>query len=261
MNDTQPVAGRRLIGKRALVTGGGSGIGRAAAVRLAAEGARVAVVGRRLETVAETAEEIETSGSAALAIQADVGDEQAVIDAFERCRSEWQGLDILVSNAGVELAEDAAVHELELSAWERTIRTNLTGTFLVCKHGVRLLMESGRGSVVIVGSPCGMYGNELGFHAYSASKGGVHGLARVMANEYAQQGIRVNVVVPGLVRTPINDAFYENESLVEATMRSIPLGREGRVEEIAAAIAFLASEEASYAVGSLFMVDGGLTAI
>ena len=191
----------------------------------------------------------------------DVGDGYAVIAAFERCRSEWQGLDVLVSSAGVELADDAAVHELELSAWDRTIRTNLTGTFLVCKHGVRVLMESGGGSVVIVGSPCGMYGVELGFHAYSASKGGVHGLARVMANEYAEQGIRVNVVVPGLVRTAINDAFYEDESLVEATMKSIPLGREGRAEEIAAAIAFLASEDASYAVGGLFMVDGGLTAI
>ncbi len=115
--------------------------------------------------------------------------------------------------------------------------------------------------MVIVGSPCGMYGVELGFHAYSARKGGVHGLARVMANEYAKQGIRVNVVVPGLVRTAMNDAFYEDESLVEATMKSIPLGREGRTEEIAAAIAFLASEDASYAVGGLLMVDGGLTAI
>ncbi len=104
------------------------------------------------------------------------------------------------------------------------------------KHGVRVLMESGGGSVVIVGSPCGMYGVELGFHAYSARKGGVHGLARVMANEYAKQGIRVNVVVPGLVRTAMNDAFYEDESLVEATMKSIPLGREGRTEEIAAEI-------------------------
>jgi NAD(P)-dependent dehydrogenase (short-subunit alcohol dehydrogenase family) len=261
MSDTQPGPARRLIGKRALVTGGGSGIGRGAALRLAAEGARVAVLGITLDTVVQAVDEIEMLGGEALAIEADVGDEQAVTDAFERCRSEWQGLDILVSNAGVELAEDAAVHELELSAWERTIRTNLTGTFLVCKYGVRLLMASGGGSVVIVGSPCGMYGLELGFHAYSASKGGVHGLARVMANEYAQQGIRVNVVVPGLVRTPINDAFYENESLVEATMRSIPLRREGRVDEIAAAIAFLASDEASYAVGSLFVVDGGLTAI
>lgn len=257
---SESTIGKRLSGKRAVVTGAGSGIGRAAAVRLAAEGARVAIVDRDFDRAVEVAENIAGRGGDAMAVQADVGNEKSVIDVFAQCRTRWEGLDILVSNAGVELADDAAVHDLELSAWERTLRTNLTGTFLACKHGIRLLMASGGGSVVITGSPCGMYGKELGFHAYSASKGGVHGLARVMATEYAPKGIRVNVVVPGLIRTPLNTAFYENESLVEATLRSIPLQREGRAEEIAAAIAFLASDDASYAVGSLVMIDGGLTA-
>ncbi len=191
------------------------------------------MVGRRLQTLAETVEQIETSGAEVLAIQAVVGDEQAVSDAFDRCRSEWRGLDILVSNAGVELAEDAAVHELELSAWERTIRTHLTGTFLVCKHGVRLLMESGRGSIVVVGSPCGLYGNELDFHAYSASKGGVHGLARVMANEYAQQGIRVNVVVPGLVctlsTTPSSSALLAVRGVIRLVAAGVGGGSRDRL--------------------------------
>ena len=253
----------RLVGKRAMITGASSGIGRATAIRFAAEGARVGLLARREAELNEVARLIEATGGEALVVPTDVALEDQVESAVHRIVAAWGGLDIVVGVAGIELIEggDTRVDQLELAVWQQTLDVNLTGMFLTCKHGIRALLANGGGAVIITGSPTGLYGLALGEHAYSASKAGCHGLARVMANEYAREGIRVNVVVPGWIDTPINAPVFADPNLVEAINQTIPVRRPGRPEEIAAMNVWLASDEASYAVGGYFVVDGGQTAV
>lgn len=252
-----------LVGKRTLVTGAASGIGRATAIRFASEGARVALLdlnGRQLEQVAA---EISRSAGECLAIPTDVSSEAEMAAAVDRIVAVWGGLDAVIGVAGIELyAEgDTNVHELDLAVWQRTLDTNLTGMFLTCKHGIRALLASGGGSVVLTGSPTGLSGFAAGETAYSVSKAGVHGLGRVVANEYANQNIRVNIVIPGFIDTPINAAFMDDAAAVAEVTRGIPLARPGKPEEVAGMFLWLVSDEASYVTGGLFMVDGGQTAV
>jgi NAD(P)-dependent dehydrogenase (short-subunit alcohol dehydrogenase family) len=248
-----------LRGRNCLITGAGSGIGRACAQRFAAAGARVACVDRdaaALEALSETLRD------SVVPLVCDVADEASVADAFRTIREEFATLNVAVLAAGVYLADDSAVHMLSLGAWQRTMSVNLTGMFLTARETVRVMLAgSGGGSIVFVGSPTGIFGMEVGMHAYSASKGGVHGLARVMAHEYAAQDIRVNVVVPGCVRTGLNEKYLAVPGAVDDIVTKIPLGRIGEPEEIAGLVAWLSSDDASYATGGMFTVDGGLTAI
>jgi NAD(P)-dependent dehydrogenase (short-subunit alcohol dehydrogenase family) len=250
----------RLAGKRAIVTGASMGIGRATAERFAAEGARVGLIARRPGPLDEVVRAIGDAGGTALALPADVSDEAALSAAIDRAAEAWGGLDIVVSNAGIEVPdEDAPVHRLELAAWRRIMDTNLTGQFLACKHGIRHLLEAGGGAVVCVGSPCGIMGFCTNEPAYSASKAGVMAMARVMAADYVDHAIRVNVVIPGLIDTPMNDHVMKDPELREKWTSGIPMKRAGTAEETAAVILFLASDEASYVVGSSYVVDGGQT--
>lgn len=253
----------RLDGKRALVTGASSGIGRATALRFAREGARVGLLARRAGELESLAADIRSDGGEALVLPADVSQEEQVAAAVARIVEAWGGLDIVVGVAGVELIAggDTRVDQLELSAWQTTLDTNLTGMFLTCKHGIRALLATGGGSVIVTGSPTGLYGLALGEHAYSASKAGCHGLARVMANEYAKDNIRVNIVVPGFIDTPINAPVFAEPALVTEICQAIPARRPGQPEEVAAMMVWLASDEASYATGGYFVVDGGQTAV
>jgi NAD(P)-dependent dehydrogenase (short-subunit alcohol dehydrogenase family) len=254
------VGGGRLEGKRAVVTGGGSGIGRATALRFAHEGARVGVIDLDEEAVRETAAEIVAGGGIARATPADVTIEEEIQTAIGDTAAKWDGLDIVLANAAVQLfGEDDRADRLELEVWGRTLGVNLTGVFLTCKYGIRALLESGGGSVVCTGSPTGLFGLAPGFDAYSASKAGVHGLVRVLAIDYAADGIRVNAVVPGFTETPLVRQVTGSER--EALLHRIPLGRPGSPQEVASMILFLASDESSYATGGIFCVDGGLTAI
>ena len=253
----------RLAGRRALVTGAGSGIGEATAELFAKEGARVGLLGRTIAKLERVAGQIRADGGECVVLAADVSNEHAVKGAVRQIVDAWGGLDACVAVAGIEPWDrgDAAVDQLELDVWREVVDVNLTGMFLTCKHAIRAMLEAGGGSLVVTGSPTGMYGTALGQHAYSASKAGCHGLARVMAAEYANRGIRVNCVIPGFVETPITAGVFADPAWLERVTRGIPMGRAGRPEEVAALNLWLCSDEASYAVGGYFMADGGTTAI
>jgi NAD(P)-dependent dehydrogenase (short-subunit alcohol dehydrogenase family) len=251
----------RLDGRLAVVTGAASGIGRASAIRLAQDGARVALIDVSEPGLAETASVI---GPTSLSLPTDVSSEDSVASAMQTIASEFGGLDIVVANAGIELIEDgdARVDELDLSAWQRTLDVNLTGVFLTCKHAIRLLLAGGRGgSVICTVSPASFYAAAPREHAYTASKGGIASLVRIMASDYASDGIRVNGVIPGFTNTPLNAPVLRDPAMVAEIVKTIPLARPGEPEEVAHMMAFLASDEAAYVTGAFFAVDGGMTAL
>lgn len=249
---------RRLAGKTALVTGAGSGIGLAAARRFAAEGARVYFADINLEA-ARAAAAAAGPGTAA-ALPMDVSDESSVAAGYAAIAADGP-LDIVVANAGIQLfGQDAKVGDLDLAVWERTVAVNQRGAFLTLKHAVRA-MEGRGGSIICTGSPTAVVACGQTFTAYSSSKAGVHGLARVAAADYAGAGIRINTVVPGYTETPLVQAIATDPAsragLVNATM----LGRAGTAADLEGIMVYLASDDSAYATGGLFTVDGGLTAL
>ncbi|HTO26318.1 MAG TPA: SDR family NAD(P)-dependent oxidoreductase [Gaiellaceae bacterium] len=249
-----------LEGKRAIVTGAGNGIGRETAKVCAREGARVGVLDVDAEAAARTVGEVESAGGEALALVADLTDEAAVEGAVAAAVSAWGGLDSVLGCAGVQLAgQDDRADRLSLETWRRTIDINLTGMFLIAKHGIRALLDGGGGTVVLVCSPTGLFGCAPGYDAYSTSKAGVYGLVRVLAADYAQDGIRVNGVVPGYTITPMTEWVTPDEHA--ALLETIPLRRAGQPEEVAEVMAFLASDRTPYTTGAVWSADGGMTAI
>jgi NAD(P)-dependent dehydrogenase (short-subunit alcohol dehydrogenase family) len=251
----------RFAGKRIIVTGASSGIGRAAAIRLAREGARVALIARGRERLGAIATEIGPD-TGTLVLPADCADEASIAAAIDQAAEAFGGLDIIISNAGIELlGQDDRVDRLDLAVWHRLLQNNLDGQFLTCKHGIRHLLASGGGAVVCVGSNCGYLGMATNEPAYSASKGGVYAMMRVMAIDYAREGIRVNMVVPGFIDTPMNEPVMRDPNELRYWSDQIPIGRAGSAEECAAAILWLASDEASYCVGTALVVDGGQASI
>jgi NAD(P)-dependent dehydrogenase (short-subunit alcohol dehydrogenase family) len=251
----------RFAGKRAMVTGASSGIGRATAIRLAREGARVALIARGRERLESVADEI-GDPERVLVVAADCTDEASIGPAVDASVEAFGGLDILVSNAGIELlGEDDRVDRLDLGVWRRLIRNNLDGQFLACKHGARHMLATGGGAIVCVGSNTGFLGLATNEPAYSASKGGVFGLMRVMAIDYARHGIRVNMVIPGFIDTPMNAPVMADPKELAYWSTQIPIGRAGTADECASAVLWLASDEASYCVGTALTVDGGQASI
>jgi len=235
-------------GKRVLVTGAARGIGRATVQRLERDGARVA--------------SLDVDGPE-LMLRADVSDESEVEAAFAQAKSTLGGLDAVVANAATQLVDgEARADQLELDIWRRTLEVNLTGAFLTVKHGVRAILESGRGgAIACVGSVAGAYGIAQGLGAYSSSKAGIVGLVRATAAGYAADGIRVNCVLPGMTDTPMNDWWRHDPERRREAERSIPLGRIATPHEVAAVVAFLVSDDAAYVTGAVWTVDGGLTAV
>jgi len=248
----------RFRGKRAIVTGASKGIGRAVALRLAREGGRVGLISLPEPELEEVALLIKESGGEALALAADVSQEDQISDAINTAANRWGGLDIIVSNAGIEPAsEDSTVDSLPFSVWQKVVNTNLTGQFLTCKHGIGHLLKAGGGAVVMTGSPCAVRGFCFKEHAYSASKGGILSLMQVMALDYAPYNIRVNAVIPGFIDTPMNAHVMNDPEQLAYWSQSIPMKRAGKADEVASVILFLASDEASYVLGSVYGVDGG----
>lgn len=248
----------RLDGKIAVITGAGSGIGQGAARAFVGEGATVGLLDRNEDALKQALSEI---GDGAFALVADVTDEASVAAAFDEVRRRHGRLDVLYTCAAVQLiGEDAPVHELDVEVWERTHRVNLRGVFLCCKHGVRLMMESGDGgSVINCGSPTGLTMCGAGWHAYSSAKGGVMALTRVMAADYAAHNIRVNGIVPGTIATTLTRRLTEDPEVLSNLTALHPIGRIGTPEDMAGIAVFLASDESRFATGAHFHVDGGIS--
>lgn len=247
---------RRLEGRVALITGGGAGIGRAAGVRMAAEGASVAVADIRPERAEEVRREMEALGAKALAVEADVTKAADCERMVREAVRELGRLDVLVTCAGVGAGGD--VVETTEEYWDRIVGLDLKGVFLASKFAVPEMRKAGGGSIVHVSSIGGLRG---GFAAsFAAAKGGVVNLTRSMAVTHAEENIRVNCVCPGVILTPLTEKWLSAPGKLEDAKRWHPMGRIGRPEEVASAIAFLASEEASFITGAILPIDGGYAA-
>jgi 3-oxoacyl-[acyl-carrier protein] reductase len=246
---------KRLEGRVALVTGGSRGIGAAVCQRLAAEGAAVAVnFAGRHDAALEVVAAIVAAGGVAEAFQADVSDSgaaeglvRAVVDRFER-------LDVLVNNAGI--TRDGLLVRMSDDDWDAVIATNLSGAFYLCRAAGRVMMKARSGSIINMSSVVGVSGN-AGQANYAAAKAGLIGLTKTIARELASRGVRANAIAPGFIETDMTGALPE--AARTAALGAIALGRFGSPEDVAACVAFLASDDASYLTGQTIAVDGGMT--
>jgi glucose 1-dehydrogenase len=260
-----------LEGKTAVVTGGSSGIGQAIAIRLGQEGVNVAVnyVGP-IEGAEATKEAIDaevracvdevnanSAANRAVLVEADVSDELAVEQMFKDVRNEFGSVDFLVNNAGIQIAQDSDL--LEAAAFDRVLAVNLRGAFLCARQQVRQLLDDDRPGAIVNVSSVHQLIPKPKFLGYSVSKGGMQNLTRTLALEFAPRGIRVNAIGPGATVTPINRAWIDDPEKRALVTNHIPMGRAGLSEEMAAATAFLLSDEAGYITGQTLFVDGGLT--
>jgi NAD(P)-dependent dehydrogenase (short-subunit alcohol dehydrogenase family) len=253
------VSDGRFAGKNVIVTGAGQGIGRAIAVRFAAEGAELMLVGRRREPLEQTVQDIEADGGRAFVHPADVSDAEQVRDAVAEVVSRWGRIDVLVNNAGV--AEEVPFLEIEDASWDRVLATNLRGAFLMAQAVAKEQVATGGGSIIHIAS-IDASGGDGPYASYNASKAGLLGLNRTMAFELGPHGIRVNCVSPGFTHTEMTESAVPAEMMDYLVNRfeRVPMGRLVKPEEIAAACAFLASDDASAITGVNLTVDCGLTA-
>lgn len=244
-------------GKAAIVTGGASGIGEGAARLLAERGASVLIMDRDESRAPKVARELAATGRRVEWIIGDVSDPDACDAAIQRACDEFKRLDVLVNNAGGGSLHPT--HELTLEKWRWMLDINLTGTFLMSRAALKVMLKAGGGTIVNVASVHGHVGfpNHAG---YTAAKAGIVNFTRSLAVEYGTRNIRVNAVCPGVIRTPLIEATV-NDAAMEKFVALHPMGRIGRVDEVARAICFLASDEASFVTGSSLMVDGGYTAV
>lgn len=246
---------KRLEGKVALVTGGSRGIGSAVCLRLAAEGAAVVVNYAGSQSSAqELASRIIGDGGKALALRADVADPAQCSALVEETHSQFGSLDIVVNNAGI--ARDGLVVRMSDEDWDAVIRTNLTGVFSVTRAAAKIMMKQRSGSIINMASVVGLTGN-AGQVNYAAAKAGVIGLTKSVARELASRSVRVNAIAPGFIETDMTAEL--SEKVCDAARAQIAMGVFGTPEDIAAAVAFLASDDARYITGQTLAVDGGMT--
>lgn len=244
--------GADLTSRVALVTGGGTGLGRGAAEALRAAGAEVAILGRRADVLARAAEEI-----GATAVAGDVADQASIEAAVAEVHARFGRLDILVNAAGLNLRGDSFEYSAE--EWDRVHAVNTRGTFLCCQAAGRLMRQAGYGKIVNIAS----LASEIGFPrivAYASSKGGVRQLTKALAVEWAPHGIRVNGIAPGWFRTELTEAMFNDPAWVARVTSRIPMGVPGRPEDLGGTVVFLASPMSDYVTGELISVDGGALA-
>jgi len=246
----------RLQGKVAVVTGAGSGIGRAIALGFVAEGARVVAADVRLEAAQETATLSPVSGNL-IAVQADVSRAEDVQRLVEATLDVWDHFGVLVNNAAIQLiGQDTRCHELDEAVWEHTHAVNLRGPFLCTKYALPVMLRLGGGSIINIASPTG-FNKGAGFTAYATSKGGLSTLTRVVASDYAHDGVRCNAIVPGATETPLISSLLEDDVVRRQLETLSPLGRLGKPQDIVPLAVYLASDESSFSTGAHFFADGG----
>jgi NAD(P)-dependent dehydrogenase (short-subunit alcohol dehydrogenase family) len=247
----------RLDGKVALITGGGSGMGKVASELFASEGARVVLTDVNDEAGHATAAGI---GEAAHYVHADVSQESDAAAMVRAAVERFGRLDVLYNNAGVMLADDTSVLETDESIWDTTLSVNVKGVAFGCKFGIPAMLESGGGSIINVASFVAWLGAATSQTAYTASKGAVLAMTREIAVGYARQGIRCNALCPGPIDTPLLAELLADPVQRQRRFVHIPMGRLGQAEELAKAAMFLASDDSSYMTGASLIVDGGITA-
>ena len=247
---------QRLAGKVAVVTGGASGIGLATARRFAAEGAIVVIADFNPVSGAAAAAEVE-----GLFVQVDVTDEAQVNALFATANETYGSVDIAFNNAGISPPDDDSIETTELPAWQNVQDVNLKSVYLCCRAALKYMVAQQSGSIINTASFVAVLGSATSQISYTASKGGVLAMSRELGVQFARQGIRVNALCPGPVNTPLlQELFAKDEERAQRRLVHIPTGRFAEPEELAAAVAFLASDDSSFITGSTFLVDGGISA-
>ena len=245
----------RLEGRTAVVTGAGSGIGLATVRRFADEGANVVAVDVDVSAGDKAAEE-----AGGVFVQADVSDAADVARAFAVAHETYGSVDIAFNNAGISPPDDDSIVDTELDAWRRVQEVNLTSVYLCCREALRYMREQGQGSIINTASFVAVMGSATSQISYTASKGGVLALSRELGVQFAREGIRVNALCPGPVNTPLlQELFASDPERAARRLVHIPMGRFAEAEEIAAAVAFLASDDSSFITAASFLVDGGIS--
>ncbi len=246
---------KRLDGRVAVVTGGASGIGLASVRRLAEEGARVVIGDLDLDGGTAAADAVD-----GLFVRADVTDESDVRALFQAAVDTYGSVDVAFNNAGISPPEDDSILTTGLAAWQRVQEVNLTSVYLCCKHAIGHMRERGRGSIINTASFVAVMGAATSQISYTASKGGVLAMSRELGVQFARKGIRVNALCPGPVNTPLlQELFAKDPERAARRLVHIPMGRFAEPAEIAAAVAFLASDDSSFMTASSFLVDGGIS--
>ncbi len=249
----------RLDDKVALITGAGGGIGRESSLLFAAEGAQVVCVDINEATATETAEMVTGNGGDAIAVKADVSSDADTKAMFDVAQDTFGGLHVMFNNAGIMHSDDGDSQSTSESVWDLTMNINAKGVFLGCKYGIPAIKRSGGGSIINTASFVAHLGAATPQVAYTASKGAVLALTRELAVVHARQGIRINALCPGPLRTELLMKFLDTDEKKQRRLVHVPMGRFGLAEEMAKSALFLASDDSSYVTGTEFLVDGGIT--